>query len=207
MGYYQRLATKRPGGKNINQSTSDDLFAPPKTSNPRDQAASRDDSDLPSGLRESALALKQLAESDGGADRFGQSAKRNSFSDTFGLDGNAPSKEQVLAHQKYMDEYRSVVDPGWQRPAAASPVNPLPSLADAARPTGRPAAGLGALPSPATHRGLEAQLDITHPVLGPAGLPDLNAQALGQPRRVLDLPKIESPKMVAPTFAAPKRAF
>ena len=112
-----------------------------------------------------------------------------------------------MAHQKYMDEYRSIVEPGWQRPAAASPLSPLPSLADAARPAGTPAPGLGGLPGLATHKGLEAQMDVTHPLLGPAGLPDLNAQALGQPRRALELPKIESPKVVAPTFAAPKRTF
>jgi hypothetical protein len=205
--YYRRLAAKRSGGDNPSQSKSDDLFGPAKTTNPRDQLAIHDDSNLPSGLRESALALKLLSESDTGADRFGQSAPRNSFSDTFGLDGNAPSREQVLAHKKYMDEYRSVVDPGWQPPAAANPFNPLPSLADAARPTGIPAAGLGGLPSLAAHKGLEAQMDVTHPMLGPPGLPDMNAQALGQPRSAPVLPSVEPPKMVAPTFTAPKRAF
>jgi hypothetical protein len=206
-GYYRRLAAKRAGGDHSSPSKSDDLFNPPKTSNPLDQLATHDDANLPSGLRESALALKQLSEADAGADRFGQSVKRNSFSDTFGLDGNAPSKEQGLAHQKYMDEYRSVVEPGWQRPVAASSFGPLPSLADAARPAGSPAPSLGGLPNSAPHKGLEAQMDITHPLLGPAGLPDLNAQALGKPRQALALPTVESPKMVAPTFAAPKRSF
>jgi hypothetical protein len=205
--YYQRLSAKRTGRINPSQSTSDDLFGTPKASNSRDQIDSGDDANLPSGLRESALALKQLAAPDTSGDPFALSAPRNSFSDTFGLDGNALPKEEVLAHKKYMDEYRSLVDPGWQRPDAANPVNPLPNLANTARPTGNPAAGLGGLPSPAAHKGLEAQLDITHPLLGPPGLPDVNAQALGQPRSAPDLPTVESPKMVAPTFTAPKRTF
>jgi hypothetical protein len=207
LGYYRRLATKRPGGDIPGQSKNDDLFNPPKGSNPRDQLASHDDSNLPAGLRESAQMLKQLSGADDGADRFGQSAKRNSFSDTFGLDSIAPSKEQGLAYQKHMDEYRALLPTGWQRPAEANAANPQPSLADAARPAGRTGAGLGGLPSPAVHRGLEAQMDITHPLLGPSGLPDLNAQALGQPRRAPVLLNLEPPKMVTPTFAAPKRTF
>jgi hypothetical protein len=207
LGYYQRLATKRPGGVLPGQSKNDDLFNPPKASNPRDQLASHDDSNLPASLRESAQMLKQLSGADEGADRFGQSTKRNSFADTFGLDVNAPSKEQMVVSQKRMDDYRALLEPGWQRPAAANPFSPPPSFADGARPAGGTGAGLGGLPNPAAHRGLEAQMDITHPLLGPAGLPDLNAQALGQPRRALVLPNLEPPKMVAPTFAAPKRTF
>jgi hypothetical protein len=148
-----------------------------------------------------------LSESDTDADRFGQGGPRSTYSDTFGLEGNAPSKEQALAHRKYMDEYQSLLDPSWQRPAAANPANPLLSFADAARPTGTPAAGLGGLPSLATHKGLEAQMDVTHPMLGSPGLPDVNAQALGLPRRAPASPTVESPKMIAPTFEAPKRAF
>src|ERR1035438_7832501 len=52
--YYRRMAPKRPGLDNYGQSKSDDLFGPPKASNLRDQLASRDDSNLPSGIRESA---------------------------------------------------------------------------------------------------------------------------------------------------------
>ena len=37
-------------------------------------------------------------------------------------------------------------------------------------------------------------------------LPDVRAVALGQPR-LLPAPPAESPKVVAPTFTAPKRAF
>ena len=203
--YYRRLAAKRLSGNTLAQSTDDDLFGPPKTSNPRDQLDSRDDSNLPSGLRESALALKQSLAPDTSRDPFARSAPRSSSSDIFGLGDNAPSKEQALAHKNYMDEYRSLLDPGSQRPTAAIPINPLLGFADGARPT-KPGAGLAGPSSLATPKGLEAQMDVTHPILGPAGLPDVNAQALGQPRSAPLLP-VESPKMVTPTFTAPKRAF
>ena len=205
--YYRRLATQRGSVANPSLPKNDDLFGPPKATNLRDQLASRDDSNLPSGIKESALALKQLSEPDTGADRFGQSTPRNGFTDTFGLDAPAPSKEQVLSHKKYMDEYRTMLDPGWQPPATANPVNPLFGFADAARPAAKPAASLGGLPTVATHKASDAQMDITHPLLGPAGLPDVNAQALGLPRQAQALPTYESPKVVAPTFTAPKRAF
>jgi hypothetical protein len=205
--YYQRLTTKRPGGINPGQSTGDDLFGPPKNANPRDQLAAHDDSSLPSGLRESAMALKHIVEPETSGDPFARSAAHSSFSDVFGLGDRTLSKEQLLARDKLLDEQRSLVDPGWQRPAAASPLNPLPAFTDAARPSGTPAAGLGGLPGVAAHRGLEAQMDITHPLLGPAGLPDVNAQALGLPRSAPGSPTVAPPRMVAPTFTAPKRSF
>jgi hypothetical protein len=170
--------------------------------------ALHDDSDLPQGVRESVLALKQLSQPDTSVDPFGQGdSPRANLSDTFGLASHPPSKEQVLAHKRYMDEYQALLPQGWQPPAAASPANPAPNFADVARPAGQPAMGLGSFPGAASHKGLEAQMDVTHPLLGPAGLPDVNAQALGQLRPTLVTPTVESPKVVAPTFAAPKRSF
>ena len=148
-----------------------------------------------------------MFESDAGGDPFARSATRSSFSDPFGLGDNTPSKEQMLEHKKLMDEYRSVVDPSWHPPAVANSVNRLLGLPMPRQPMGNPAAGLAGSPSPAPHTGLEAQMDVLNPVLGPAGLPDVNAQALGQPRPAPALPKVEPPKVVAPTFTAPKRSF
>jgi hypothetical protein len=204
--YYQRMAVKRANAGNFGQS-KDDLYSLQKSSNPRDQMASRDDSDLPQGVRESVLALKQMSQPDTSADPFGQGEPRANLSDTFGLATHPPSKEQVLAHKRYMDDYQALLPQGWQPPAVANPVNPAPNFADLARPAGQPAMGLGGLASSAPHKGLEAQMDVTHPLLGPAGLPDVNAQALGQIRPTLVTPTFDSPKVVVPTFAAPKRSF
>ena len=206
--YYQRLTAKRPGGKSPNQLKDDDLFGPPGKANLHDQLAAHDDSTLPSGVRESAQELnKKLSESDTTRAPFARGATRSSFSDTFGLGDSAPSKERMLEHKKFLEEYHSMVDPNWQPPAAANPVNPFAGLAEAARPTGKPAAGLGVSASPAPRTGLEAQWDVINPMLGPAGLPDVNAQALGQTRSAPVFPKVESLKVVTPTFTAPRRAF
>jgi hypothetical protein len=204
--YYQRLAA-RQSGKNLNQSRNEDLFSPPKTSNPREQPDSRDDSNLPSALRDSALALKQIVEPDASEGPFAGGGTRDTFSDPFSLGGNTLSREQTLDHKKLMDEYHSLVDPSWQPSAAAIPAYPLPGVAEAARPAGNPVAGPGGLPGPAIFNPLEVQMEITHPQLGPAPLPDVNAQALGQPRSAPPSPTVESPKLVAPTFTAPRRAF
>ena len=55
--YYQRLATKRPGSDKPLQSKNEDLFGTPGKSNSRDERAPHEDSDLPSGVKESAQAL------------------------------------------------------------------------------------------------------------------------------------------------------
>jgi hypothetical protein len=205
--YYQRLSAKRPGGKSINQSKDDDLFGSSRKTNPRDQLAWRDDSNLPSGLKERAEALKQLSESDTAGDPFAQGATRGGFSDIFGLGDNTLSKEQMLDHKKLMNEYHSIVDPSWRPPAVANTANPAVGLTEAAQPRRNAPAGLAGSSSPAPRKGLEAQWDVLYPILGPAGLPDVNAQALGQSRPAPPAPSVESPKVVAPTFTAPKRAF
>ena len=205
--YYQRLATKRPGGKSPSQSKDDDLLDASRKTNPHDQLASHDDSNLPSGLKESAQALQQLSESDTAGGPFGRGATRSSFSDIFGLGANTLSKQQMAEHTKLMNEYHSIVDPSWHPPAVASAANPAFGLTDAAQPMRNAAAGLAGSSSLATHRGLDAQWDVINPMLGPPGLPDVNAQALGQSRPAPPVPKVESPTVVAPTFIAPRRAF
>jgi hypothetical protein len=205
--YYQRLAIRRAGGKKPNQSKDEDLFGSSGKTTPRDQLASRDDSNLPSGVKESAEALRQGSDSDTGSSPFSQSATRSSLSDIFGLGGNTLSKEQVAEHKKLMNEYHTLVDPSWRPPAADNTPNPIFGLADAAQPVRSAAAGLAGVSSPAPHRGLDAQWDVTSPILGPAALPDVNARALGQTRPPPPAPKVEVPTVVAPTFTAPRRVF
>jgi len=205
--YYERLATKRPAANRPDQVKDDELFGSVKKSSSSDEAAARDDSELPSGLKESAQALKKLFGLDTGGDLSARGGARSGFSDPFGLGDNTLSKEQVLEHNKLMDEHHSIVDPSWHPPAVANSVNPPFGLPAAAQPMRSPAAGLLSSPSPAPHTGLDAQMDVLNPMLGPAGLPDVNARALGQTRPALALPNVEATKVVAPTFTAPRRAF
>ena len=52
-------------------------------------------------------------------------------------------------------------------------------------------------------------MDVINPLLGPAALPDVNAQALGQTRPTPALPTVEPTRVapLAPKFTAPKRSF
>ena len=208
--YYQRLATRRVGVNNPMQSKNEDLFGTPGKSNSRDERAPHEDSNLPSGLRESAQELTKLFEPGNSDSPFAQGATHGSLSDTFGLGNNTLSKEQMQEHKKFMDDYRSIVDPSWHPPAVATPGNPLPIFVpDAASPAGKPAVGLPSSLSPTPRTALDVQMDVINPRLGPPGLPDVNAQALGQTRPTPPLPNSEPTRVapVAPTFTAPKRSF
>jgi len=207
--YYRGLGKKRSGANNLTQSKDDDLFGTPSKSNSRDELATQEDSKLPSGLRETAETLNRLFESVAGNNPFVQGETHGSLVDTFGLVVTPLSKEQVQEHKKFMDKYHSMVDPSWRLPVVAAPGNPLAIVADAATPAWKPAAGLPSSPSLAPSKGLNAQLDVVNPMLGPPGPPDVNAQAIGQARSTAALPKVESTRVapVAPTFTAPNRAF
>ena len=208
-GYIERQAAKRSAADNPAQSKNDELFGSRSQSNPREEVAGQDDSDLPSSVRESAEALKKLLGPGGSENPFVQEATHGSLSDTFGLGNNTLSKEQIQYNKKYMDEYRSVLDAAWQPPAVAVPGSPLDILAGTTAPTGKPAIGLPSAPSSALSHGFEGQANVLNPMLGPRGLSDVNAQALGQTKSALALPKIESTRVmtVAPSFDAPRRSF
>jgi hypothetical protein len=204
--YYRRLANKNPASKRPGQSADDDLFGPPKKSNPTDETAAQNDSDLPPDLKESAQALKKMFDIDKTGDASDRVVTRSSFADPFGVSVRTPSKEQVLEHKKFMDDYHTLVDPTWHPVAAPNPFN-LPGGLSATPQSGKnPASGFANSPSLAPHHGLDAQMDVVNPLLGPVGLPDLNARAVGQSRSALALPTFEAPKVVAPTFTAPKRS-
>jgi len=205
--YYQRLAAKPPSGKRPNSAKDDELFGSSGKATGRDQLGSHEDSNLPGGLRERAQALKQLSESDAPGDPFARDSVRGGFSDIFGLGDNMPSNEQKVQHQKLMNEYHSILDPSWRPPGAADKANPAMGLPEAAPPTRNLTAGSAGSSSPAPHKGLLAGWDVLNPLLGPAGLPDVNAQALGQSRPAPPLSEVQPPNVVAPTFIAPKRAF
>lgn len=205
--YFERLATKRPAADRPDQLKDADLLGPVKKSSSGDETAAQDDSDLPSGLKESAQALKKMFEPDTGGGLSARGGTPSRFSDPFGLGDSTLSKEQVLEHNKLMDQYNLVLDPSWHRATAANPFNQPFGLPEAGQLKKSPAASLASSPSPAPHTGLDAQMDVRNPMLGPAGLPDVNARALGQTRPALALPSAEAPKVVAPAFTAPRRAF
>jgi hypothetical protein len=205
--YYQRLAPQRAArNKNAGQANEDDLFSPRKKPSAAD-TASQDDSDLPSGVRQSVEALTKVFEANTPSDPFGRDTMTEAFGDPFAAASKAPSKEELQAHQRVMDQYHMLLDPSWHPPALADAVNPPLVPAEVTPTPANPTMGLGSASSLAAHRGPEAQLDIVAPMLGPEGLPDVNAQALGQTRPPAPVTQPERPKVVAPTFTVPRRAF
>jgi hypothetical protein len=207
--FYRRLAAKRPEVKNPLQPGDRDLLTPPTESKPGDESVSHEDTSLPSGLRESAEALNKLFDPASSDSPFARGAAHGNVSDVFGLGNKALSPHQVQDRKKFMDGYRSLVDPGWRPTPAATLGNPLAILADAAAPAGNPPAGTPDLANPPPRTALDAQFDVRYPRLGPPALPDVNAQALGQTRPTPPLPKVEPTRVPppAPTFTAPKRSF
>jgi hypothetical protein len=209
--YYKRLATKRVGADNPLQSKDEDLFGMPSKSKSRDERAAQDDSNLPSGVRESEQELRTKLVEPGGSDSpFARVATHGNLSDIFGLGNETLSKEQIEEHKKFMDGYRSLVDPSWHPPTVATAENLLSTITgEAASPAGKPAAGLPSSLSPVPHTALDVQRDVVSPRLGPLGPPDVNAQALGQTRPTPALPMAEPTRVAppAPKFTAPRRSF
>jgi hypothetical protein len=210
--YYHRLSNKQAESDNPLQfkDKSEDLFGMPRKSDSRDERVPQEDLIIPSGVRESAQSLNKLVESDRSDGRFYRAAPHGDSSDIFGLGTQPLSKEQMQEHKKFMDDYRSIVDPSWHPPAVATPGNPLPIFVpDAASPAGKPAVGLPSSLSPTPRTALDVQMDVINPRLGPPGLPDVNAQALGQTRPTPPLPNAEPTRVapVAPPFTAPRRSF
>ena len=110
-------------------------------------------------------------------------------------------------HKKFLDDYRSVLDPTWHPPAVAVPGGLLTSSPNGG--AGREGAGHGPAKLRPCCGGIEAQADVRNPILGPPELPDVNAQALGQTRPTPALPKLSQQewRRAAPSFDAPRRAF
>ena len=221
--YYLRTATKRSATKKPDQARKDTLLGPLDGVKPADQtdqtdrANQADDSDLPSGIKENAEELLQsLFQSDSSKSPFLKSSPTSDVLGAFGADDSRPSPEQIEHHKKLMEQYNLILDPSWKPPTVADltgpPVvseaaNPAPTFASSTHPSPTSTTDLGSLVKPAPKSVIEQQWDAASPILGPKGLPDLNAQALGQRRPPPVLPQAETPKVVAPTFTAPRRAF
>ena len=152
--YYQSLTGRRPAANKPNQAKEDELFGSLKPSDPQDDLDLPDISELPSGLRESAEALDRLFEPGASDSPFARAATPTRFSDIFGLGANTLSKQQLQEHKKFMDEYRSLVDPSWRPPALATPANPLAIIAGAVSSADKPPIGLPKASSPAPRRGM-----------------------------------------------------
>jgi hypothetical protein len=149
-------------------------------------------------LSTSEKALKKLLDSQ--EDASATARKDSVFGDIFSLNDNLPTKEEMLEHKARMQEFRQILEPGWQPPADAfgSITN---SFANAA-PAGlggfevsskavQSDSGLGAPPS----------LSSTLPTFSPVAAPLPSVTAIPPKTQPVDL----TPP--TPNFLAPKRPF
>ena len=206
--YYQHLLSKRSLKNSPGQTHTDELFNSPSKSS-LSEASTRDEAELPAGIQERADAIRTMFQSDDSSSPFFKSSTAGGLPDPFKSARKAPTREQSVEHKKLMDEYHSLLDPSWRAPVAANSGVSSLGGGDAAPAARKPAYELPAAPSPSPRRGLEAQWDIRNPLLGPAGLPDVNARALGQTRPAPALPKTQEARTASstPAYVAPKRAF
>lgn len=206
--YYERLLPKRPANNMMGQAQTDELLSVLNRPNAF-EAPAKDESDLPAGIRQSADELKTLFQADDYGSPYSRSSIASDLSDPFRLGSKTAPAAQMLEHKKRMDEYRALVDSSWRAPAAANPGFSALSPGGAALSTASLANKLPGDSSSQSPRGLEAQLNIRDPLLGPPGLPDVNAKALGQSRPAPVLPKVQQAKAAPtqPAYFAPKRSF
>ena len=207
--YYQRLAAKQPEVNTPVQLDDKNQPDSPKEVITGEQRDLKDEFNLPSGIRETAEALNKLLDPANSDNPFAFASKRIDFADTFGLVSDLPSKEETQQRDKFMNEYHKLVDPSWRPPTVANPGNARSVLPDLTAPPAEPAVSTPSPASAAPRSVFDVQMDVVDPRIGPANLPDVNAQALGQTRPTPVSPKVESPRVMpgAPSFTAPKRAF
>ena len=213
--YYKRMSNRKSTADRQIQIGDDDLAGAAKKTDPRDNLAVHEDSNLPSNVRETAAELhNKLFERSVRDSPFGQTSTRGNLVDMFGLATQPPTKEQLQEHKKFLDDYRAMVDPGW-RPLAPADLLSKPNLASppgldvlANATSGQLGPGLPTKAA-SSQAAFDVQANVVNPQLGPQGLPDVNAQALGQPRALSALPKTEPTRIMPPppTFAVPQRSF
>ncbi len=156
--YYQRLATKRPAPNNPSQSKRRaTCSARPANRTRRDESVSQEDSNLPSGVRESAEALNKLFDPDS------QRQPVCPGPNTEPLLGYVRPRRRNRCRRSRARSIRSswtIIVPWWTELAPARSATPgicSPLIADAPSPAWNPAAGLPSSPSSAPPSGLEAQ--------------------------------------------------
>ncbi len=208
--YFGLLSDKPSMNDDKQQPKDDERLRSRSQSDSSDDVAVDQDPNIPKNVREAVDKLNTQFESAKSDSPFAPDAERASRSDIFGFGNHTPSKEQTLERKKYMDEYRSVLDPTYRAPTADAPFNPFTPLSDTFSPAVKLPPTATGLPTLGVPRGFEAPADVAlNPMLGPPLLPDVNAQALGQTRSVQALQKIDSPRVtpITPSFDAPRRSF
>ena len=170
---------------------------------------SRDDSRLPTGIRDSARQLQDLLSGSRRGDDNSTPAGSWGLSSLFGRNDRDMSPDDLKAHKAYMDQYRRVLN--GDGPAPSAGFNPLATLGQGS-PASLPAApgAFDPFNGASRPRSLDSTPGMLPTIRNPGTLPDPNAAPLNQWNPLYAPPKVEPPKpapLAVPPAEAPRRRF
>ena len=212
--YFKNIDRRQGRSAGLTKLSEEDLFGQRKTTDSDSGFASSSDSDMPSGVKDSEQALKQLLVPETDINTFAPFVTRGSPADIFGLGDQTLSPKQISAHKAYMQEFQNVLNgttaaPGIDPLDSLNPFNPLQAMSEVAREPVKLGGGLDNLLGTTRHKRLDGQSELIDPALLPNAASDINAQVLNQWNPFSTLPNTDLPKLTppAPAFTAPRRPF
>jgi hypothetical protein len=187
---YSNKAISKPASK-------DDPLGPPPTPGSRDELASPEDANLPSGVRESEENLRKGLMAD--TPNLNPARTHRTFSDIFQFGERKPSPVEDLAHKALMKDYQQLLN-ATSVPQGGDPAKGLgaPSAADTFHQTWMNGGGLGGSGGPGRSDVFAPQASVADPTL-PVGVPqDVTAKTLNQWNSLYAPPKVELPQPTRP---------
>jgi hypothetical protein len=222
--YFRRLDQPKQKNSRSAWPGDEDQTSARREKNPGDRDASRDDTALPTTLRESERDLKKLSEDDS------SSSMRSSLSDLFAPNSESiADKAKELAHKNFMEDYKKLILGGSASPMnQLNPLNPLsptkpvgsmnPLAASPIDSLAVPWSAQGgmdtSLPTVAKPTGGNELSGVLNPRLSGPKLPDLNGQTFNQWNPLQQEPRVDLPttsRAVTPIMSSlpdfPRRKF
>lgn len=174
-----------------------------------------DDSNLPSGIRDSAQSLQKMLERSSRDSDFSMpTGAKSSFSDFFGMGDRGLTTEQIQAHKSYMQQFQQLLDGNPASMGGSLQSSPTTFGGSAATPAASSLSGsLGGLSKPAGSAGwnaFDSKPGAINPTLTPSAVPDINAHVLNQWNSFAPPPQPEPTRVSPPTpayVAFPHRKF
>ena len=204
--YYRKQDREKRGEADRADREGEDLLSAHKRRDLRDDLESKDEAAVAAERKESERSVLRLFDTKPGGTPIpvASEAGRGSLSDFFGLGNSTPSTEQVDGHKPPMKRF------GEPSPSTRTEVpNSLSGLLNDSR-LAAPIGTLPNLPSSSRPSVFDSGSGFLSSPLAPASvLPDTSAGPLNSWNPPAALPRVEQPKMIAPSSVAgwPQRKF